>query len=938
MEKVLLQIQQKQNTAFITDKMAENLLRQRGVYTNAVAEAFDYLRGDKRVRFKDKEGKTHNGHYLTDHEAYRRIYDALISTQKYSAFGYRMEHGIPVHFYNKFALFPVFKGMAYGFTYDLYEKMNDPDGGADMVMFTSAVKSGSEGAQTFNPDTFRVDNDPSNEDNFVDGDVANQNWKPAKYISDFSFKGHTYKQKYKFIRRQLNTDPRTEEEMPVGTQAAKVVLSTIRDDQTYTDESGNKILGRDLKTRIMKNINALSEIGINRIRSRFERKDGTLNIEAFSNYIKKELMSRNADKNILDAIEIVYDKDEDGKDIPGTGRFRATLNSVSNMSWIESILVSTINSEVIDINLPGNAFYQRTVFGLEGSPYTILPDDKLKYYQINGGRPLQMINEEGSMDAVISIDYFMHLVPKNIRYNFTKARQYLIDNGIIGPNARANTMSYRIPTQALSSIHPLRFVDVLPIVRDTIILPKEFTKITGSDFDIDKLYLSTKVYETQKDGTLKNESEYSSENKIKNEIIDDWLTLLKDAGKSVLTGKSTNDQVAAMGRYIHMLHRSIDNDTSLITDVLKNIESNQTKSAEEPMQFGSLNTQVDIKDSFITGKFGIGPFALNNNSQILTQLYNVAFREFPDGILTALGRTSLHDYTDRDGNSILSWLSALINAHVDVAKDPYILRLNVNKFTWNVISLLVRTGFGKDGFYFISQPILKELAIEYSNVNGTIVDDPGLSPTERWENALANYIKSIDFGRDGGNRDNNYMVQKMFDKTTDKEEIKRQNRMNMPIYRALFGVDENGVYVSGPTILERLLTDKNMLKNPNMPVTMDNLRNDKAIVDLGNGIKLTPLEVQMYALLAKQQFDVYAEALSNIVQTTKIDTKKQGISYQEQAEYKARYDKIMQDAEAVYSGRSSESMFNEGLYHMLKDSFIDTKLYSSILESCQYDF
>jgi hypothetical protein len=86
------------------------------------------------------------------------------------------------------------------------------------------------------------------------------------------------------------------------------------------------------------------------------------------------------------------------------------------------------------------------------------------------------------MDAVISIDYFMHIIPENIRYNFMKARQWLIDNEIIGPKAKANTMAYRIPTQAVSSIHALRFVDVVPVLRDTIILPKEFTKITGSDF------------------------------------------------------------------------------------------------------------------------------------------------------------------------------------------------------------------------------------------------------------------------------------------------------------------------------------------------------------------------------------------------------------------------------------------------------------------------
>lgn len=127
-----------------------------------------------------------------------------------------------------------------------------------------------------------------------------------------------------------------------------------------------------------------------------------------------------------------------------------------------------------------------------------------------------MINEEGSMDCVLSLDYFSHILPKvqsdeyeldeNGDYiyvkgkdgqykkdkygnyipkhkmremSFNEARQWLLDNGIIG--GKANIIAYRIPTQAESSIHALRCVDVLPVVRDTVILPEEFTKITGSD-------------------------------------------------------------------------------------------------------------------------------------------------------------------------------------------------------------------------------------------------------------------------------------------------------------------------------------------------------------------------------------------------------------------------------------------------------------------------
>jgi len=63
-------------TAYISDTMAENLLKMRGAYNSKIKAAFDRLRGDKG--------------YLNSVEDYQLIFDALISTQKYSAFGYRM--------------------------------------------------------------------------------------------------------------------------------------------------------------------------------------------------------------------------------------------------------------------------------------------------------------------------------------------------------------------------------------------------------------------------------------------------------------------------------------------------------------------------------------------------------------------------------------------------------------------------------------------------------------------------------------------------------------------------------------------------------------------------------------------------------------------------------------------------------------------------------
>lgn len=68
--------------------------------------------------------------------------------------------------------------------------------------------------------------------------------------------------------------------------------------------------------------------------------------------------------------------------------------------------------------------------------------------------------------------------------------------------------------------------------------------------------------------------------------------------------------------------------------------------------------------------------------------------------MSTLNLTNLATPEDFEHNSVMSWLSALINAHVDIAKDPYISKLNVNPYTYNLVNTLIRTGFGRNTFYF----------------------------------------------------------------------------------------------------------------------------------------------------------------------------------------------------------------------------------------------
>lgn len=486
----------------------------------------------------------------------------------------------------------------------------------------------------------------------------------------------------------------------MGTQMVKIGLQNLRlNRKDYThSRTGKNISGKELLDSMMGSIKKLAVNGMYELQDMFFE-DGTNNIdpEKLSKYLKSQLSSRNANKGIIEAIEVTTD--------PETGKKKLVcpLAATADASWIESILISTINRRIIDIVTPGSSFVQRSVFAIEGGENEgSIQSDKDMSPEINNGERLQMINEDNSMDAVVSMDYFDDIIFKGKLSNmsFNEKRKWLFDNGIIGKGAKANTIGYRIPTQAQSSIHALRFVDVVPAVKSTIILPEEFTKITGSDFDIDHLYLASYNYNVMvtEDGQqvvttsfnpLDEDGKYDSLYH-QNNILDCLITLLKDTDNS-----------------INSLYKSIDNDTELITSIADQVpETGSTK--DEPYNFGTLHEQVIRKNDYITGKTGIGPFALNVTNQVLTQLYGVKFKDTEFTRLTGISR--LDHIIDNNDNFISSWLSAFINAHVDIVKDPYISRLNVNPFTYNMVNLLIRSGFGDVAVWFVAQPIIRDMA------------------------------------------------------------------------------------------------------------------------------------------------------------------------------------------------------------------------------------
>lgn len=792
--------------SYITADMCKRMLRARGALTNDVAKAINILESSNKYSWMDQK------------DAYKLVYDKVnLVTTKYTAYGFR-DHttngkkvsNLSVPYYNKFALFPIFDCIATGKLKNVYDKMKENK--VDNLLMTSAVKVGLQGHSEFDGETIS---------------------KPL----------NVYTQRLSALRRQLNTDPEEGDVVAAGTQMIKVCLSSLRLDRMYGDMTGEQ-----LRDKLMGSINKLSKLGVDKFKDRFYS-NGIIDQKKLSEYLIEQLGTRNANKNLIDAL--TYN--------PQTGSMNAPIASTADASWMESMLISAANKDIIDIMTPGSSFIQRSVFAIEGKN----GEGSIQGQEIYNGKRLQMINEEGSMDAVISIDYFQDILPKNLSYN--EARKWLLDHNIIGENATSNTIGYRIPTQAQSSIHALRFVDVVPAVKSTVILPTEFTKITGSDFDIDHLYLAR--YNVNENGGYEFDPE--SAEGLQNSIIESILTVLKDK-------KSLN-----------ILYKSIDNDTELVTSIADEIpEQGNTKSVA--YNFGTLHEQVTRKNDYITGKTGIGPFALNVTNHILTTLYGVKFKESSFTQMT--GITGFDQILDEDNNQISSWLSAFINAHVDIVKDPYISKLNVNGFTYNMINLLARNGKGKQGLYFLCQPIIREMAKADIDAKSQFTRDPKVfrSAFEMRDKRLAEIFPSVT----GKAIDDQYI----------KDAIEPNKSKGEPARRA--------------EIVNSVLNNMDMLqkiaKNP-----------DLVYAQTEEGERARAFQVRCY--IAWKCLEKYSNALNSLVQYTKIDTRKQGKNFLEMQAYLRGYENL--------TNPETDQLFDmDSINNLIHGTWIEQKTRDAIQE------
>ena len=677
-------VNQTDATVLISPEFYKELVRRVDGWTPQVAKAFDLLNDP-------------NADLEADMDTYAEALAVTLKPLKFMYFGDHYDVGakrdIPV--FDKMAMFPVHRIFSTGDMGKVLEVMQSRN--IHMLAFDSAVKVGQRAKEVKS----RIYKDKTNKEIDMDSLMSMP----------------THKQSLTNFRRQLITDPHHAERQMFVSQAQKAAMGNIRSAWKYTTPDGKVYNGDELINNFNGAHNAITEAG----RREIERDFGItpdkpqVSVQRFAEIMQRKALSSNMNDNVINGLDV-----ENGETV-------APISGLSDNSWIESGLISMLNKSIVDTNLPGGMFIQMS---------SILYNRIAVTSDAQNERKLRFANTDGTMDCVISINLLKHIIPDYDKKTFSEAKKWLIDHDIVGPNSKALAMGYRIPAQGQASTAALKVVDLYPEqIGDTITLPDEFTSLTGSDFDIDKLFVAR--YNYDKNGNrIKFETKEDYTNRLREAGLDDETIVRKVYerynGKTDFeaNSKEANENML-LDVYISVISNPLNfaearQPLDTVTDYLKDtilkevdtITGQGKRTSKSQLYYATPTFQSRTKAELNGGKFGIGPFALANAHQVLTQLVKLRFK--PNKILRDYGISNLYGIQSNDRNkiNILDWLSALINAHVDVAKDPYIIRLNVRKLTFNMTNFLIRSGKGESTFYFLPQQILKDFAIEYDKYSG----------------------------------------------------------------------------------------------------------------------------------------------------------------------------------------------------------------------------
>jgi len=660
----------------------------------------------------------------------------------------------------------------------------------DVLRFDSAIKVGMQ----------------EGKDLFKDGSTRDK-------LNDFE-NWPVYTQYFRNLKYQVETTEHADVINLVSSQVPKVVMADIDPNAMYGSRKGSDIIADMVEAR-----KGIAEAGSAKVKSQLGIKNDRVDKSLFIGKLHNDSISSGKNRIMRSAIKM----DSDGNEY-------LHLDAFPDKMWFYTRINSIIRRNVVDLYLPSKQLTQVSDYGFGKKNPKKVYDGELKFLKKNSKGELVY-----ELEARISKSMFRDIIPGYSKLSAEQIKE-IVQN-------KVKLLGFRVPTQGKSSIVVINIVDVLDdSAGDVIHLPLEFTALTGSDFDIDKLFVIRKNYDYIKGELVEtNYSKDQSDSKLYNlktieifrnskNLLDPkfvaevhkrikinsnrsrnlldlywkkyWkiYNLLRDNRYKNLDREKLLNQLSFTMQHIddltEYLYDNADVDYSPLSDedLLNDIKyrlikegllptfdeftnlptrKKLTKKANEnwfidtlfeimearetlvdnltplgvfvkllkekastyrkmantvdsrelmPLESKLVSYQSAIKTKYTSAKAGTSRVVLYKGHHSISQWVGLRKRSsLAIGKYDPDSRTvSLSESIGDDGYSITQWMSALIDAHVDATKDPYIADLNVNDSTYDQLLYLLRIGVGEKAFDLILQPIITEYSKEYFNNIGDV--------------------------------------------------------------------------------------------------------------------------------------------------------------------------------------------------------------------------
>ena len=609
-----------------------------------------------------------------------------------------------------------------------------PNKGIDTIMFNSAVKAGLMGVIDIN-DTNLSHDDVVNYLNSMAG--MSQDDYDDRYVHTIPFDDYSIQQ---------YNPAHFEGEQQAGSQNRVLVFADMPNEIDGKEQTivvdGSKVSVKQAKINYFKAIIDNIRISAEGIREEFA-------LDNKSKQAKKIALMRVLQKEI--AKDARYGTDLQWACLlDDTCNFNIPLSDAIQSDRIQQLLNSIIKNRINKQEIAGGPVVQVSNYGTSKDLKIVRNEDgTIKYFECYA--PVydpQLYEDFGDGKGGIDMEKIKKDNPKLLE--------------MIG---------YRIPTEAKYSMAPLKIVGFLPRnAGEGIMLPKEITTLSGSDFDVDKMYIMRykldrhdnkeqvikeieDEYKAAKqngrasrvrglvDGTIKptQESDYiilaswrqkhklEYRNYTSGKYYNDNLIIATQWG--ILTSGMAEDQVLSSGNFdevkrIGYMMAAMDNGTPYDSASIMS-GSALKKAAYRNKYLQYADTQMQFhKQNMVAAKL-IGVFAQANVSHAIVGMSDVpAEIEIPDGGgLTINGQSYFsgkryvidQEYGLDNATRISSVLAQLLAGSVDAVKDPVLNLLNINMDTVNIAVTLVRLGHDLEFIgLFLTHPIIKQLVSRYN--------------------------------------------------------------------------------------------------------------------------------------------------------------------------------------------------------------------------------